>query len=140
MVRDGIPISPHRGQNLMHPMELQVIFQKPRTTDPGGLSERLPYFLDLSKVTVVDQVRVTANTCIPLQRGFLHQVAIEDFFSRHVLSWRPSYSLDTDFALDALELVMAAGPQSEIIHSDQGCQVTSGDSAVRLRKAEVRIS
>jgi putative transposase len=67
-------------------------------------------------------------------------VAIVDLFSRHVLSWRLSNSLDTEFCLDALEMVLSAGRKPEIFPSDQCCLFTSADFAARLQTEEIKIS
>lgn len=80
------------------------------------------------------------HTYIPLQKGFLYLVAIVDLFSRNVLSWKLSNSLHTEFCLDALEKALGGGRKSEIFHSDQGCQFTSGDFVARLQAEEIRIS
>jgi putative transposase len=80
----------------------------------------------------VDQVWATDITYIPLQKGFLYLVAIVDLFSRNVLSWKLSNSLDTEFCLYALEMALGGGSKPEIFHSDQGCQFTSGDCVARL--------
>ena len=71
---------------------------------PGEPSERFPCLVDLKQVTAADQIWATDITYIPLQKGFLYLVAIVDLFSRNVLSWKLSNSLDTEFCLDALEL------------------------------------
>jgi len=63
-----------------------------------------------------------------------------DLYSRHVVSWRLSDSLDTEFCLDALEMALASGRRPEIFHSDQGCQFTSGIFVGRLQQAEIKIS
>ncbi len=77
---------------------------------------------------------------IPLQRGFLYLVAIVDLFSRNVLSWKLSNSLDTEFCLQALEMALSGGRKPEIFHSDQGCQFTSSDFVARLREETIKIS
>jgi putative transposase len=138
LARDGIPISRDQVRNLMHRMGLRAIYQKPRTTIPGDLAERFPCLVDLDAVTAVDQVwatDITYITYIPLQKGFLYLVAIVDLFSRNVLSWRLSNSLDTEFCLDALEMALGGGRRPEIFHSDQGCQFTSGNFVARLQAA-----
>jgi putative transposase len=140
LARDGVPISRDRVRNLMRRMGLRAIYQKPRTTVPGDPSARFPCLVDLSMVTSVDQVWATDITYIPLQRGFLYLVAIVDLFSRHVLSWRLSNSLDTEFCLDALEMALEGGRQPEVFHSDQGCQFTSTDFVARLQAEEIKIS
>ncbi len=75
----------------------------------------------------------TDITYIPLQKGFLYLVEIMDLHSRHVLSWKPSNSLDTDFCLEALEMACSSGRRPQIFHFDQGCQFTSTDFVARLQ-------
>lgn len=140
LAREGIPISRDRVRNLMRRMGLRAIYQKPRTTVPGEPSMRFPCLVELSTVTAVDQVWATDITYIPLQKGFLYLVAIVDLFSRNVLSWKLSNSLDTEFCLEALDMALAAGRKPEIFHSDQGCQFTSSDFVARLQAEEIQIS
>jgi putative transposase len=140
LARDRIPISRDRVRNLMRRMGLRAIYQKPRTTVPGAPSERFPCLGDVSTVTAVDQVWATDITYIPLQKGFLYLVAIVDLFSRHVLSWKLSNSLDTEFCLDALEMALECGRKPEIFHSDQGCQFTSSNFVTRLQAEAIKIS
>ena len=102
--------------------------------------ERFPCLVDLDAVTAVDQVWATDITYIPLQKGFLYLVAIMDLFSRTILSWKLSNSLDTEFCLDALEMALDGGRRPEIFHSDQGCQFTSGDFVARLQAEAIKIS
>jgi putative transposase len=140
LARDGIPISRDRVRNLMRCMGLRAIYQKPRSTIPGHPSERFPCLVDLNLVTAADQVWATDITYIPLQKGFLYLVAIVDLFSRNVLSWKLSNSLDTEFCLEALEMALSAGRKPEMFHSDQACQFTSADFVARLQAEEIKIS
>ena len=140
LARDGIPISRDRVRNLMRRMGLRAIYQKPRTTVPGEPSERFPCLADVRAVTTPDQVWATDITYIPLQKGFLYLVAIVDLFSRHVLSWKLSNSLDMDFCLEALEMSLASGRKPQIFHSDQGCQFTSSAFVQRLKAEDIKIS
>lgn len=140
LARDEIPISRDRVRNLMRRMGLRAIYQKPRTTVPGEPSERFPCLVDIKKVKAVDQVWATDITYIPLHKGFLYLVAIMDLHSRHVLSWRLSNSLDTEFCLEALEMALEGGRKPEVLHSDQGCQFTSSDFVARLQTEEIKIS
>jgi len=133
LARDEIPISRDKGRNLMRRMGLRPIYQKPRTTVPGDPSERFPCLVDLNMVTEVDQVWATDTTYIPRQKGFLYLVAIVDLFSRNILSWKLSNSLDTEFCLDSLEMALEGSRKPEIFHSDQGCQFTSSDFVARLQ-------
>jgi len=140
LAREGIPISRDRVQNLKRRMGLRAIYQQPRTTVPGDPSERFPCMVDLRLVTAVDQVWATDITYIPLQKGFLNLVAIVNLFSRNLLSWKLSNSLDTEFCLDALEMALGGGRRPEIFHSDQCCQFTSADFVGRLQGEGIKIS
>jgi len=140
LAREGIPISRDRVRKLMRRMGLRAIYQQPRTTVPGEPSERFPCLVDLKQVRAADQIWATDITYIPLQRGFLYLVAIVDLFSRNVLSWKLSNSLDTEFCLQALEMALSGGRKPEIFHSDQRCQFTSSDFVARLREETIRIS
>jgi putative transposase len=99
---------------------LRAIYQKPRTTVPGDPSQRFPCLLDLKMVNAVYQVSVTDITSIPLQRGFLYLVAVVDLYSKHVLCWKLSNSLNTEFCVDSLEMALAGGRKPEIFHPNQG--------------------
>jgi len=140
LARDGIPISRDRVRNLTQRKGLRAIYQKPRTTVPGDPSQRFPCLVDLSLVTAVDQFWATDITYIPFHKGFLYMVAIVDLFSRNVLSWKLSNSLDMEFCLDALETVLGGGRRPKIFHSDQGCQFTSADFVARLQGEGIQIS
>jgi putative transposase len=107
LANEGIPIGRDRVRNLMRRMGLRAMYQKPRTTVPGQPSERFPCLVDLKQITAVDQVWATDLTYIPMQKGFLDLVAIMDLHSRHVLSWKLTGSLDTEFCLEALEMASA---------------------------------
>ncbi len=82
----------------------------------------------------------TDITTIPLQKGFLYLVAIVDLFSRHVLSWKLSNSLDTEFCLEALEMALGGCRKPKVFHSNQGCQFTSSSFMARLQAKEIKIS
>jgi putative transposase len=96
--------------------------------------------VDLSTITAVDQVWPTDITNITLQQGFPYLAAIVGVFSRNVLSWKLSNSLDTEFCIDALVMALAGDRKPEIFHSDQGCQFTSGDFVARLQAEKVKMS
>jgi putative transposase len=140
LAREGIPISRDHVRNLMRRTGLPAIYQKPRTTVPGDPSVRFPCMVDLKEITAVDQVWATDITYIPLLKGFLYLVAIMDLHSRHVLRWKLSNSLDTEFCLEALEMALSSGRRPQIFHSDQGCQFTSTDFVARLQGEEIKIS
>ena len=137
---EGIPISRGRVRNLMRCTVLRAIYQKPRTTVPGYLSERYPGLVDLNQVRGIDQLWATDITCISLQKRFLYLVAIVDLFSRHILSWKLSNSLDTEICQEALDMALADGHKPEIFHSDQGCQFISTAFVGRHKAEEIEIS
>lgn len=140
LANEGIPIGRDRIRHLMRRTGLRAIYQKPRTTIPGQPSERFPCLFDLKQITEVGQIWAADITYIPLQKGFLYLVAIMDLHSRHVLSWKLSHSLDTEFCLEALEMALSAGRKPQILHSDQGCQYTSAEFVARLKAEEIKIS
>ena len=90
-------------------------------------------------VSALVQFSMSADN-IPLQKGFLYLVAIVDLFSRHVLSWKLSNSLDTEFCLEALEMALGSGRKPDVFHSDQGCQFTSSAFVGKLQAEEIKIS
>jgi putative transposase len=96
--------------------------------------------VDLQQLKASDEAWATDMTYIPLRKGFLYLVAVVDLFSRHVLSWKLSNSLDTEFCLEALEMALGNGRKPQIFHSDQGCQFTSGDFVAQLKAEEIQIS
>ena len=124
----------------MRRMGLRAIYQKTRTTIPGSSSERFPCLMDLDKITSIDQVWATDINYIPMRKGFLYLAAIMDLFSRNIPSWKLSNSMDIQFCMDALEMVLASGRKPEIFHSDQGCQFTSADYVAKLQAEEIKIS
>jgi putative transposase len=106
----------------------------------GDPSKRFPCLVDLREITAVDQAWATDITYIQLQKGFLYLVAIMDLHSRHMLCWKLSNSLDTEFCLEALEMALSGGRMPQIFHYDQGCQFTSTDFVTRLQAEEIKIS
>lgn len=140
LAREGIPISRDQVRNLTRRTGLRSIYQKPRTTIPGSPFVRFFCLVDLDKFTSVDQLWATDITYIPLRKGFLYLVAIVDLFSRHIINWNLSNSLDTQFCMDALEMALASGSRPEIFHSDRGCQFISADFVCRLQAEDIKIS
>jgi putative transposase len=96
--------------------------------------------VDLREITALDKVWGTVITTIPLQKGFLYLLAIMDLHSRHVLRWKLSNSVDTEFCLEALGMAFSSGRRPQIFNSDQGCQFTSPDFLARMQVEEIKIS
>ncbi len=137
--RQGQPVNRKRVQRLMRRMGLEAIYPKPRTTQAGLGHKIYPYLLRNLTVTRPNQVWSADITYIPLRNGFLYLMAILDWYSRYVLAWRLSNSLDGDFCLEALDEALAR-TRPEIFNSDQGVQFTSRPFTGRLESAAVAIS
>ena len=113
---------------------------KPSTSKPGNQHKIYPYLLKNLVVNHPNQVWATDITYIPMARGFLYLVAIMDWFSRKVLSWKLSNSLDTAFCVDALQEALIKYGTPEIFNTDQGAQFTSEDFTSLLKDANIKIS
>lgn len=137
---EGHPVNHKRVQRLMRLMGLRAIYPKPRLSKSGDVSEKYPYLLKGLMIRRPNQVWGTDITYIKLKQGFVYLVAIMDWFSRYVISWEVSNSLDVHFCLSALEKALGKGVVPEIFNNDQGCQFTSEAFTSRLKKAEVQIS
>jgi putative transposase len=128
-----------RVQRLMRLMGLKAIYRSPRTSKPAPGHKIYPYLLKGMKITRPNQVWAADITYIPMARGFLYLVAIIDWYSRYVLSWKLSNTLDADFCVEALEEALKKG-KPEIFNTDQGSQFT-GEAFTRLLKQHgIRIS
>jgi putative transposase len=137
--REGEEVNRKRVRRLMRRMGLEAIYPKPRTTLGGTGHKIYPYLLRNVTVARPDQVWSADITYVPLRCGFLYLTAILDWYSRYVLAWRLSNSLDGDFCVEALdEALRRARP--EIFNSDQGVQFTSREFTGRLESAAVSIS
>lgn len=137
--RQGVPINRKRVQRLLRIMGLEAIYPKPRTTQAGAGHKIYPYLLRNVTVERPNQVWSADITYVPLRRGFLYLTAILDWYSRYVLAWRLSNSLDGDFCVEALEEALGRA-RPEIFNSDQGVQFTSREFTGVLESAAVAIS
>jgi putative transposase len=140
LARQGHSVGRERVRRLMAKMGLAAIYQRPRTTVPHPEHRIYPYLLRDVIVDRPNQVWCTDITYIPMRRGFLYLVAIMDWATRKVLSWRVSNTMDVDFCLEALEEALARFGRPEIFNSDQGSQFTCLDFTRILLAAGVRIS
>ena len=137
--RQGYPVNRKRVGRLMRQMELIPIYPKPRLSQGDSESRKYPYLLRDMTITHPDQVWCTDITYIRLRQGFVYLVVVMDWYSRYVLSWRVSVSLDVAFCLEALHEALEQS-QPEFFNSDQGTQFTSLEFTGRLEKAGIRIS
>jgi len=138
--RQGYDVSRHRVRRLMRKMGVQAVYQKPRTTLPHPEHRIYPYLLRGLPITRPNQVWCADITYIPIKRGFLYLVAIMDWHSRKVLSWRLSNTMGTDFCVEALEEALNRYGKPDIFNTDQGSQFSSMDFTDVLKNHKVRIS
>ena len=138
--RLGYTVGRKRVRRLMRLMGLQAIYQAPRTSDPHPDHRIYPYLLRGLEIERANQVWCTDITYIPMRRGFLYLVAIMDWWSRKVLAWRLSNTMDVDSCVEALEAALARHGKPEIFNTDQGGQFTSLAFTQVLKDAGVKIS
>jgi len=135
-----IEVNRKRVQRLMRMMGLEAIYAKPRLSENSAQHKVYPYLLRGVAVDRPDQVWSADITYIRMHRDFLYLVAILDWFSRYVLSWRLSNTLDVAFCLEALEEALGGRRRPEVFNSDQGVQFTSQEFTGRLEREAIRIS
>ncbi len=138
--RQGYVVSRKRVQRLMRKMGLEALYQRPRTTVPHPDHEIYPYLLRGREVVRANEVWCSDITYIPLRRGFLYLVAIQDWASRKVLAWRLSNTMDASFCVEALQEALDIYGTPEIFNTDQGSQFTSLEFTQVLKDAGVKIS
>ena len=139
LTRLGYRVNRKRVQRLMRTMGLRAIYRRPRTSHPAPGNKVYPYLLQGLDITRPNQVWATDITYLPMAHGFLYLVAIMDWYSRYVLAWRLSNTLDTEFCVAALEEALQHG-RPEIFNTDQGSQFTSEAFTVVLEREGIRIS
>jgi putative transposase len=127
-------------RRLMRLMGLMPIYRRPRTSIPAKGHKLYPYLLRGVRIDRPNQVWCADITYIPLAKGFLYLVAIMDWWSRKVLAWRLSNTMDVQLCVDALDDALSRYDPSEIFNTDQGSQFTSWVSTQRLKEGGVRIS
>jgi putative transposase len=138
--RLGYKINRKRVQRLMRLMGLEAIYPKPRTSRPHTGHKIYPYLLRDLSIERSNQVWTADITYIPMNRGFMYLVAVMDWHSRKVLSWRISNTLDSDFCVSALEEAIARYGCPEIFNTDQGSQFTSEAFTRVLKSNDIKIS
>jgi putative transposase len=137
---DGWVVNRKRTQRLMRLMGLEAIYQKPNTSRPHLDHKVYPYLLRGLIIDRPNQVWCADITYIPMAKGFVYLVAVMDWFSRRVLAWRLSITMETDFCVDALREAMDRHGRPEIFNTDQGVQFTSAAFLDELSSQSVRIS
>lgn len=133
------PVNRKRVQRLMRLMGIEAIYPKPRTTQRNQDHRVFPYLLRDFEITRKDQVWSTDITYVPLHRSFMYLVAVMDWHTRYVLSWRLSNTLESHFCVEALDDSLSRG-RPEIFNTDQGSQFTSQAFISVLQDHEIAIS
>src|SRR6516225_718048 len=137
---EGIEIGRERVTTMMRRMGLEAIYRRPRTSKPADGHKVFPYLLRGVPVERPNQVWAMDITYVPMARGFVYLTAVVDWFSRRVLAWRVSISMEVDFCLDALDEALARHDRPEIFNTDQGSQFTSTAFTGLLLGNAIRIS
>ena len=137
--RLGHEVNYKRVRRLMRLMGLEAVYQKPRLSQKNPDHKVYPYLLRDVTIERTDQVWSTDITYIPMRQGWVYLVAILDWFSRYVLAWEVSVTLDSSFCISTLQRALSLGTP-EIFNSDQGSQFTSRAFTGVLEGADIRIS
>ena len=137
---EGHRVGRRHVATLMKKMGIEALYRRPNTSKPAPGHKIYPYLLRNLPVTRPNQVWAMDITYIPMARGFVYLAAVVDWFSRRVLSWRLSITLEADFCIEAVEEALARHGKPDIFNTDQGSQFTSIDFIKVLKDAEIAIS
>ncbi|MEZ9708133.1 IS3 family transposase [Vibrio breoganii] len=140
LAKKGHKVNRKRIVRIMRDMGIGAIYPKPKTTLANKAHKVYPYLLRDIEVTYPNQAWAIDITYVPMAKGFLYLVAIIDWYSRKVLSWRLSNTMDTSFCIEALEEALKHYGPPDIFNSDQGSQFTSTEFTQKLIDHNVRIS
>jgi putative transposase len=137
---EGVVIGRERVATMMRRMRIAALYRRPNTSRPAPGHKIYPYLLRGVAVERPNQVWAMDITYIPMARGFVYLAAVVDWFSRRVLAWRLSITLEVEFCLDAVEEALARYGRPEIFNTDQGSQFTSGVFTALLLQNAIAIS
>jgi putative transposase len=137
---EGVAIGRERVASMMRRMRIEALYRRPNTSKPAAGHKIYPYLLRGLEVVRPNQVWAMDITYIPMARGFVYLAAVVDWFSRRVLSWRVSITMEVEFCLDALEEALARHGKPEIFNTDQGSQFTSAGFTGLLLENAIAIS
>jgi putative transposase len=145
MLRDllwqqGLAVGRRHIRTLMRKMGVEAIYRKPNTSKPEPGHRIYPYLLRNLTVTRPNQVWAMDITYIPMARGFVYLAAVVDWFSRRVLAWKLSITMETSFCIEALEEALSKNEKPEIFNTDQGSQFSSEAFIGQLKKNGIDIS
>jgi putative transposase len=137
---EGIGIGRERVATMMRLMGIEALCPRPNTSKPAPGHKIFPYLLRSLDIVRPNQAWAMDITYIPMARGFVYLAAVLDWFSRRVLSWRLSITLEAEFCIEAVEEALARHGAPEIFNTDQGSQFTSAEFTGLLLRNEIRIS
>lgn len=140
LVREGFDVGRLHVATLMKRMGMQAIYRRPNTSKPAPGHKIYPYLLRNLPIVRPNQVWAIDITYIPMARGFVYLAAVVDWFSRKILSWKLSITLDTAFCIEAVEDALAKYGKPDIFNSDQGSQFTSLAFTDLLKSHKIDIS
>jgi len=135
----GYQVNHKRVARLMQKMGLQAVYPRPRTSNADKQHKKYPYLLRGLDINRPNQVWAADITYVPMPLGFMYLAAIMDWFSRYIVAWQLSNTLNGAFCLEALRLALRHG-QPEIFNTDQGVQFTARDFTDELEEAKIRVS
>jgi putative transposase len=138
--KEGVEIGRCHVATLMKRMGIEAIYRKPNTSKPAPGHKIYPYLLRGMRIERPNQVWAMDITYVPMARGFVYLAAVLDWFSRRVLSWRVSITMEATFCVEALEEAMVKHGRPDIFNTDQGSQFTSQAFTEVLLKADIAIS
>ena len=137
---EGVQIGRGRVITMMRRMRIEAIYRRPNTSKPAPGHRIYPYLLRDLTVDRPNQAWAMDITYIPMKRGFVYLAAVVDWFTRRVLSWRVSITMEASFCIEAVEDALARHGKPEIFNTDQGSQFTSDAFTGLLQKHEIQIS
>ena len=138
--REGIQIGRRHVATLMKRMGIEALYRRPNTSKPAPGHRIYPYLLRGMTIDRPNQVWTMDITYVPMARGFVYLAAVVDWYSRRVLAWRLSITMEAAFCVEALEEALARHGRPKIFNTDQGSQFTSHDFTAVLIKAAIAIS
>ena len=138
--QDGFKVGRKHVATLMKRMGIEALYRKPRTTKPGAGHKVYPYLLRHLSIDRPNQVWAMDITYIPMARGFVYLAAVVDWYTRRVLSWKVSITMDTHFCLEAVEDAISRYGTPDVMNTDQGSQFTSQAFIGLMKENDIRIS
>jgi putative transposase len=138
--QQGLVVGRRHIKTLMRRMGVEAIYRKPNTSKPAPGHRIYPYLLRGLAVLRSNQVWAMDITYIPMARGFIYLAAVVDWFTRRVLAWKLSITMESSFCIEALEEALSKNEKPEIFNTDQGSQFTSEAFTGRLKEEGIRIS